>query len=124
MNKTIRIVALAAIATGIARAEFPDITNPSVTLKEIPLGQQLDVGGVSFFPDGRMLLTTTESEGGGEAPDPNSGSNVWVVSGVQGDLSGVSMQKIATNWRQPVGAVVTPAGKAYISDRDGFYEIL
>ncbi|MDB5048270.1 MAG: hypothetical protein JWO30_1341, partial [Fibrobacteres bacterium] len=120
----------ARIAAGItflalsAWAEFPDNINPAVTLKVIPLGAtQLGVMGVSFFADGRMLLTTTDFMGGGEMPAPQANSVAWIVSGVQGDLTNVTMKKVANMFKQPVGAFATPDNKAYISDRDGFYEL-
>jgi hypothetical protein len=126
MRKTTLL--LAAIASSFApasRAEFPEtLIHPGVTLKVIPLGNQdLDVTGVSFFPDGRMLLTSTDYMAGGEVPEPLANSVAWIVSGVQGDLTNVTMKKVANMFRQPIGAVATPEGKAYVSDRDGFYEL-
>lgn len=76
--------------------------------------------GLSFLSDGRLVVATTGNEGGGEIPPADAASMIMLVSGLTGDMSGLSVKKVADMWKQPAGVTVVN-DKVYVSERDGFY---
>lgn len=115
-----------ALALGAAAASggIPESAHPDFDLGIVPLPEKYKVMGLDFLPDGRMVLATTDFIGGGEVPNaPSPLHKILLVSGVTGSNPVPQVTEIATNWLQPAGTVVAN-GKLYVSDRDGFYEIL
>lgn len=53
------------------------------------------VGGISFLPDGRMVVCNWEPEGG-----------VYLLSGVEGEAKNVKVQRIAQGLAEPLGVAV------------------
>ena len=62
-------------------------------------------GGLDFFPDGKRAALTTWN------------GDVWIVSGVDGDLRDLTWQRIATGLYQPLGVKVVD-GQIYALGRD------
>jgi cytochrome c len=71
--------------------------HPSYDLRNLePAGIDLTVGGMAFFPDGRLLVTTWSPDG-----------SVYILDGVQtGDSSQVVIKRIAQGLMEPLGAEV------------------
>jgi hypothetical protein len=111
-----------ALGAATAGAGIPESVHPDYTLRAVPFEEKHKVMGLDFLPDGRMVLATTDFIGNGEVPAaPSAQHKILLVSGVAGDKP--EMTEIANNWLQIAGIVVAD-GKLYVSDRDGFYEIL
>jgi cytochrome c2 len=62
-------------------------------------------GGIDFFPDGKRVALCTWS------------GDVWIVSGVDGDLKDLTWQRIATGLFQPLGLQIVD-GEIYVLGRD------
>jgi len=62
-------------------------------------------GGIDFFPDGKRAALCTWN------------GDVWIVSGVDGDLTELSWQRIATGLFQPLGLQIVE-GEIYVLGRD------
>jgi hypothetical protein len=62
-------------------------------------------GGIDFFPDGRRAALCTWN------------GDVWIVSGVDGDLQNLTWQRIATGLFQPLGLQIVD-GQIYVLGRD------
>ena len=62
-------------------------------------------GGIDFFPDGKRVALCTWS------------GDVWIVSGVDGDLKDLTWQRIATGLFQPLGLQIVD-GQIYVLGRD------
>src|SRR6185369_12322643 len=70
-----------------------------------PWHSWLRFGGVDFFPDGRRAALCTWN------------GDVWIVSGVDGDLRELTWQRIATGLFQPLGLQIAD-GQIYVLGRD------
>ncbi len=95
--------------------------NPAYDIKEVGLPDKYMTMGIDFLSDGRMVLLTTGNEGGGEVPNPDPNSCVFIVGGVT-NAGTIQMTKIASNFRQPSGVNVVN-DKIYVADRDAWYSI-
>jgi mono/diheme cytochrome c family protein len=62
-------------------------------------------GGIDFFPDGKRVAVCTWN------------GDVWIVSGVDGDLKELTWQRIATGLFQPLGLQIVD-GEIYVLGRD------
>ena len=62
-------------------------------------------GGIDFFPDGKRVALCTWN------------GDVWIVSGVDGDLANLTWQRIATGLFQPLGLQIVD-GAIYVLGRD------
>ncbi len=106
-----------------AQSPWPqDTKHPSLIIETIPMPATYMNMGVTFLSDGRLVVATTGERGGGGILPPNANSLLMIVSGLTGDMSGLSVKKVADMWRQPAGVVVAN-DKVYLSDRDAFYQI-
>jgi len=64
------------------------------------------VGGLAFYPDGRMLVTTWDASG-----------SVYLLDGVEtGDTSKISVKRIATGLAEPLGIEVVD-GEIYVMQK-------
>ncbi|MDB5051077.1 MAG: hypothetical protein JWO30_4148 [Fibrobacteres bacterium] len=116
----------AAFLAAPAGAQTPwpqDTKNPSLVIDAIPLPATYMNMGMAFLSDGRMVMATTAAETvNGEIPPADANSFVAIVSGVTGDMSGISVKKISNMWKQPSGITIVD-DKVYAAERDGFYQI-
>jgi len=62
-------------------------------------------GGIDFYPDGKRAALCTWN------------GDVWIVSGVDGDLANLTWQRIATGLFQPLGLQIVD-GEIYVLGRD------
>jgi mono/diheme cytochrome c family protein len=62
-------------------------------------------GGIDFFPDGKRAAVCTWN------------GDVWIISGVEGDLRHLTWQRIATGLFQPLGLQIVD-GQIYVLGRD------
>ncbi len=71
--------------------------HPSYDLQDLePAGYDFTVGGLAFFPDGRLLVTTWSPQGA-----------VYVLDGVQsGDPDQITVTQIAQGLSEPLGAAI------------------
>lgn len=107
-----------------AMGGIPESVHPDYEMQAIPLPEKYKVMGLDFLPDGRMVLATTEFIGLGEVPAAASALHkILLVSGATGANPAPQVTEIANTWLQPAGTLVA-GGRLYVSDRDGFYEIL
>ena len=110
-----------AVGAGTALGGIPmDGVHPAFDIATVPLPSKYAAMGLAFLSDGRMVLLTTGKIGGGEIPDPDPESAVYIVSGL-GTASPAAV-KIAAMFKQPSGVNVVN-DKIYVSDRDAFYSI-
>ena len=70
-----------------------------------PWHSWLRFGGLDFFPDGKRAALCTWN------------GDVWIVSGVDGDLHELTWQRIATGLFQPLGLQIVD-GQIYVLGRD------
>lgn len=101
---------------GPAHGGIPDAAHPDFALSELPLPSKYHVTAIAFLNDGRMALTTIEKLASQSPAAPDPANKLLLVNGVK-------VEEVAHTWLQPSG-LVTANGKLYVSDRDGFYEIL
>lgn len=107
-------------AAGVSGA-IPEAAHPDFTVAQIPLAGTYKTMGIAFLKDGRMALAVTEFVGWGEVPPASNQHKVLLVEGP--GTAAPKVTEIAHTWLQPAGLVVA-GDKLYVSDRDGFYEIL
>lgn len=117
------IFAAALCNTGTA-AIPANAVHPAFDIQAIPLPDMYRNMGIGFLSDGRMVILTSGSIGGGGGglpanPDPNS--CVFIVEGAT-DSKNVRMTLIANNFKDPSGLNIVN-DKIYVSDRDAFYSI-
>ena len=115
------ILGLALCAIPAAATLGANAINPAYDIKELALPEKYRTMGIDFLADGRMVLLTTGTMGGGEVPNPDANSCVFLINGATGTGS-IQVTKIASNFRQPSGVNVVD-GKIYVTDRDGFYSV-
>ncbi len=74
-----------------------DALNPALTVSTIrPSDFQPRVGGIAFFADGRMAITTWDAVGA-----------VWILDGVEsGDASKVKLKRFAAGLAEPLGICI------------------
>ncbi len=111
-----------SVPAGAQTAWPQDTRNPGLIIDTIPMPAQYMTMGLGFLSDGRMVLATAGIEGGGQIPPTDPNSAIWIVGGVTGKMSGLTVKKIADMWHQPAGVVVAD-DKVYVSERDGFYSV-
>jgi hypothetical protein len=119
------ITAASILPAAIASAQTPwpqDTKNPSLIIETVPMPATYMTMGLSFMADGRLVVATTGTEGGGEIPAASADSKVMIVGGLTGDMSGLSVKTVADMWKQPAGVTIV-GDKVYVSERDGFYQI-
>ncbi|MDB5048168.1 MAG: hypothetical protein JWO30_1239 [Fibrobacteres bacterium] len=97
-----------------------DAVHPAFEIAQVPLAAKYRTMGLAFLSDGRMVILTTGKIGGGEIPDPDPESAVYLVSGL--DSPAPIAVKIADMFRQPSGVTVVN-DRIFVSDRDAFYSI-
>ena len=131
--KNLLIRGALAVSMAVAvHASKPTVTNPLYTqtaLTFMPVGTCSGTGtgcsgvmGIDWLSDGRMVVVSTDFEGGGEIPTaPRAASKVTLVSGL---LNGgtITTKDIATNFKMPTGVTVVN-DKIYVSDKDSFYVV-
>ena len=106
-----------------AQSAWPqDSRNPGLAIDTIPMPAQYMTMGLGFLSDGRLVLATAGIEGGGQIPPTDPNSAIWIVGGVTGKMTGLTVKKVADMWHQPAGVVVVD-DKVYVSERDGFYSV-
>ncbi len=98
----------------------PNAIHPAYEIREVRLPSKYNTIGLAFLSDGRMVILTAGVIGGGEIPPPNSGSAVYLASGVDG--ASPSIVKIASMFKQPSGLTVVN-DTVYVADRDAFYAL-
>ncbi|MDB5106912.1 MAG: hypothetical protein JWP91_4601 [Fibrobacteres bacterium] len=109
------------IALGPVQAALGmDAVHPAFELAAVPLPAKYRAMGMAFLPDGRMVLLTAGKIGGGEIPEPDPESAVYLISDIAS--ASPSAVKIASMFRQPSGVNVVD-DKIFVSDRDAFYSI-
>ena len=133
-NSLIWNVFLISMAVSTLYASKPTVTNPlftqaAITLPSLGVGTCSGNGagcngvmGIDWLSDGRMVVVSTDFEGGGEIPTaPRPGSKVMLVSGL---LNGgpITTKEIATNFKMPTGVSVVN-DRIYVADKDSFYVI-
>ena len=69
-----------------------------------PWNSYLRLSGVDFFPDGRAVVTSLSGD-------------VWIVSGIGGELGTLEWKRFATGLNQPLGVRVVD-DKVYVTGRD------
>lgn len=99
----------------------PNAVNPAYEIKTLALPEMYRTMGIDFLADGRMVLLTTGTMGGGEVPNVDPNSCVYLVGNHAGSGTPTA-SKISCNFRQPSGVNVVE-GKIYVTDRDGFYSV-
>ncbi|MDB5049063.1 MAG: hypothetical protein JWO30_2134 [Fibrobacteres bacterium] len=113
---------MCALSARPAAAALPaNGVHPAFDIREVALPDKYRTMGVAFLSDGRMVLLTTGIMGGGEVPNPDPNSCVFLVTGATG-TGAIQVAKIASDFRQPSGVNVVN-DKIYVSDRDAFYSI-
>ena len=115
-------LALACLAAPAGAVLAPNAVNPAYSVTALGLPEQYHTMGIGFLSDGRMVVLTTGIIGGGEIPNPDANSAVYLVRGATGASGTIQVSKIASMFRQPSGVNVVN-DKIYVSDRDGFYSI-
>ena len=70
-----------------------------------PYGSRMRTGAFDFLPDGRAAVSTWNGD-------------VWLVSGIDGDLDRIEWQRFATGLFDPLGLKVVD-GAIYVHGRDG-----
>jgi len=123
--KGIRGMVMAGLVGGLAQMPAwailaQDAIHPAFDITQVPLVSKYRTMGMAFLSDGRMVLLTTNKIGGGEIPDPDPESAVFLISDL--DKANPTSVKIANMFRQPSGVNVVN-DKIYVSDRDAFYSI-
>lgn len=123
MKRAILGMAATAVmaAAMAAQAGIPEAAHPDFALSQVALPAKYKTMGLEFLPDGRMALAAIDQVGGGEIPAPSANVKVLIVSGLAEGAPQV--KEVANTWRQIAGLVVAE-GRLYVSDRDGFYQIL
>ncbi|MDX1943471.1 MAG: family 16 glycoside hydrolase [Saprospiraceae bacterium] len=88
--------------------------HPSYDLSQArPHDFTFKVGGMDFLPDGRLVVSTWESDGG-----------VYIIDGVEtGDPSKMSYKKIATGLAEPLGLKVVD-GEIYIMQKQELTKLI
>lgn len=74
-----------------------------------PWNTKTFLSALDFFPDGRAAVSTFHGD-------------VWVVSGLDAGLQGVSWKRIASGLFQPLGLKIV-AGRIYVTCRDGLVRL-
>ncbi len=96
--------------------------HPDFELKEVPLAIRYKTMGMGFLSDGRLAIATSEFIGGGEVPDSAGADRKVIIISNPGGASPTA-KEISNSWLQPSGLLVVN-DTIYVSDRDGFYQIL
>ncbi len=115
------LAAMGAACAPLARADIPDAVHPDYVLKEVPLPDRYRCMGLQPLADGRMAMAGIDDIGGGEIPRTSAITAVYIVTGIEG--AAPRLKEVANSWKQIAGLVVAD-DKLYVSDRDGFYQIL
>ncbi|MDQ3000983.1 MAG: hypothetical protein M3Y08_06945 [Fibrobacterota bacterium] len=112
-----------ALVATLAVGDIPLQMHPDFELKEVVLPNLYKTTGMEFLSDGRLVIATTDFIGGGELPPdgPSPDHKVLIISNPGG--ASPTVKEVANKWLQPIGVTIVN-DKVYISDRDGFYEIL
>lgn len=121
-KKWLVMAAMAGVASGLpAHAMLAtDAVHPAFQLSQVPLAAKYHTMGMAFLSDGSLVILTTGIIGGGEIPDPDPESAVYIIKGI--GQGAPTETKIANMFRQPSGVNVVN-DKIYVSDRDAFYSI-
>jgi hypothetical protein len=113
-----------ALSCSLAVGAIPDQMHPDFDLREVPLPQTYNTLAIGFLSDGRMVLATAEDYGGGEVPPISPDTKLSIVSSPgSASASGIKIKDIANNWHQIIGITLVN-DTVYVSERDGFYQIL
>ena len=112
-----------SLAFSPARAAIPDTVHPDFELRQLRMPTTYKTMGLAFLKDGTLVLATTDVIGGGEVPDANSNHKIFLVRGASTDSLPALVKEISNGWKQIAGIVVAE-DRIYVSDRDGFYEIM
>jgi hypothetical protein len=74
-----------------------------------PWGAPLFIGGFDFFPDGRAAVCTFHGD-------------VFLVSGLEGELGAVQWRRFASGLYHPLGLKIA-GGEIFVTCRDGLYRL-
>lgn len=74
-----------------------------------PWKRNVRLAAMDFLPDGRMAIVTYDGD-------------VWLVSGLTGNLQNVTWKRFASGLHEPMGLQVV-AGSIYVSDRNGIVKL-
>ena len=87
--------------------------HPALKLVELrPPGFEPKVGGMDFLPDGRLVLCTWDPQG-----------DVFVLGGVTGDATDVTVQRFATGLAEPLGVKVLD-GRVFVLQKQELTELI
>jgi hypothetical protein len=113
-----------AMSATLALGSISDAMHPDYTMATVPLVEMYKTMGMGFLSDGRMVLVTTEFIGGGEAPPPSVNHKLLIITNPGAATAGdVKVKEVANMWIQPSGLTIVD-NKIFVSDKDGFYQIL
>jgi hypothetical protein len=110
-------------ACAFVSAEIADSVHPDFELREVRMPATYKTMGMAFLKDGTLVLATTDAIGGGEVPVPDPKHKIYLVRGASTDSLPGLVREISNGWEQIAGIAVVD-DRIYVSDRDGFYEIL
>ena len=103
-------------------AQAAQTTHPGYTASSLlPSGFQPSVGGLAWWPDGRLAVLTMLIKDHDHVAGP---SDLYLLGNVlNGNPGAITLKKYATGFHIPLGLEVVD-GKAYVLDnRDGFYRL-
>src|SRR5690606_4956279 len=101
--------------------------HPDFRLQELRMPAKYKTMGLAFLGDGTLVLAATEeiSEriGMGDMPKPSAENKIYLVQGLSTEALPQLVKVVAHSWSQ-VSGITVAEDRIYVSDRDGFYEIL
>ncbi len=100
-----KITTTATLADNSAAYAIDDISLPLAN----PWKRNVRMSGMDFFPDGRAVLCTLDGD-------------IWIASGLSGDLAKVTWQRIASGLGEPQSVAVVN-GKIYTFTRNGIIKL-
>ena len=74
-----------------------------------PWRRNIRLADIAFLPDGRAALVTFDGD-------------VWLVSGLVGDLSAVTWRRFTSGFHEPLG-IATRGGDLFVFDRNGLWRL-
>jgi len=96
-----KLVTHGVLGTNEGAYAIDTLTEPAAN----PWHSWMRFGGIDFYPDGKRAALCTWN------------GDVWIVSGVDGDMANLTWQRIATGLFQPLGLQIVD-GQIYVLGRD------
>jgi hypothetical protein len=115
-------LALLPLLGSLAPVQAAQSTHPGYLASSLlPPGFQPSVGGLAWWPDGRLAVLTLLIKDHDHVAGP---SDLYLLGNVlNGNAGAITLKKYATGFHIPLGLEVVD-GKAYVLDnRDGFYRL-